>query len=187
MNAHDAVEDAAARGRLRRHLLLHGVAASASHDPDSYPCANGHIGPFVRGPVEYLPGSERDATGEGWIGAPTLVCASCRSNVSEATAVQAVTVPRGNTGRPMRVRPTLLRPAVCCPRCHARPALRVTKEMADLVAAHVPPAVRVGTHQCALRGCSAIYDLIAADFASAGDDARRPRVARDVTAEVLRG
>jgi len=52
----------------------------------------------------------------------------------------------------------LLRPAAACPRCGARPALRVTAAMVRAVDA-VPAHVRVGTYQCQRRGCGAIYDI----------------------------
>jgi len=52
----------------------------------------------------------------------------------------------------------LLRPAAACPRCGARPAMRVTTAMVRAVAG-MPPQVRVATYQCQRRGCGAIYDI----------------------------
>ena len=56
--------------------------------------------------------------------------------------------------------PRLLRPAAVCPRCGARPAMRVTEAMVAALAGH-PGNERVGTYQCQRRGCGAIYDLTA--------------------------
>lgn len=56
--------------------------------------------------------------------------------------------------------PRLLRPAATCPRCGARPAMRVTEAMVEALAGH-PANERVGTYQCQRRGCGAIYDLTA--------------------------
>ncbi|MFL5541302.1 MAG: hypothetical protein ACJ8J0_20105 [Longimicrobiaceae bacterium] len=55
----------------------------------------------------------------------------------------------------------LLRPAAACPRCGARPALRVTLALVRVLDGQ-PAALRVGTYQCQRRGCGAIYDLSAA-------------------------
>lgn len=52
----------------------------------------------------------------------------------------------------------LLRPAAACPRCGARPAMRVTAAMVRAVAG-MPAQVRVATYQCQRRGCGAIYDI----------------------------
>jgi len=52
----------------------------------------------------------------------------------------------------------LLRPAAACPRCGARPAMRVTAAMVRAVAG-MPAGVRVATYQCQRRGCGAIYDI----------------------------
>jgi hypothetical protein len=52
----------------------------------------------------------------------------------------------------------LLRPAAACPRCGARPALRVTAAMVHALAGQAAH-VRVGTYQCQRRGCGAIYDI----------------------------
>jgi hypothetical protein len=56
--------------------------------------------------------------------------------------------------------PRLLKPAAACPRCGARPAMRVTDAMVGALAGH-PANERVGTYQCQRRGCGAIYDLTA--------------------------
>ena len=59
--------------------------------------------------------------------------------------------------------PRLLRPAATCPRCGARPAMRVTEAMVEALAGH-PADERVGTYQCQRRGCGAIYDLTASAY-----------------------
>ena len=56
--------------------------------------------------------------------------------------------------------PRLLRPAAACPRCGARPAMRVTDAMVTAFTGH-PADERVGTYQCQRRGCGAVYDLTA--------------------------
>ncbi|MET0399792.1 MAG: hypothetical protein ABW277_23595 [Longimicrobiaceae bacterium] len=57
----------------------------------------------------------------------------------------------------------LLRLASNCPRCGSRPALRITGEVARLLADGAQGA-RLGTYQCQRRGCGAIYDLVAGEF-----------------------
>jgi len=57
----------------------------------------------------------------------------------------------------------LLRPAASCPRCGARPAMRVTEAMVRAVAGH-EAGTRLGTYQCQRRGCGAIYDISAAAY-----------------------
>lgn len=57
----------------------------------------------------------------------------------------------------------LLRLASNCPRCGSRPALRITGEVAKLLADEAQGA-RLGTYQCQRRGCGAIYDLVAGEF-----------------------
>ena len=54
----------------------------------------------------------------------------------------------------------LLRPAAACPRCGARPAMRVTAAMVHAMRGH-PADERVATYQCQRRGCGAVYDLTA--------------------------
>jgi len=54
----------------------------------------------------------------------------------------------------------LLRPAAACPRCGARPAMRVTAAMVHAMSGH-PADERVATYQCQRRGCGAVYDLTA--------------------------
>jgi len=61
----------------------------------------------------------------------------------------------------------LLRPAASCPRCGARPAMRVTLAMVRALDGQ-PAAVRVGTYQCQRRGCGAIYDLSVGAYLRAG-------------------
>ena len=61
----------------------------------------------------------------------------------------------------------LLRPAAACPRCGARPAMRVTAAMVRALNGQ-PAGVRVGTYQCQRRGCGAIYDLCAGAYLRAG-------------------
>ncbi|HSU17863.1 hypothetical protein [Longimicrobium sp.] len=62
--------------------------------------------------------------------------------------------------------PRLLRPAATCPRCGARPAMRVTDAIIGALAGH-PGDERVGTYQCQRRGCGAIYDLTASAYLQA--------------------
>ena len=57
----------------------------------------------------------------------------------------------------------LLRLASNCPRCGSRPALRITGEVAKLLADEAQGS-RLGTYQCQRRGCGAIYDLVAGEF-----------------------
>ena len=54
----------------------------------------------------------------------------------------------------------LLRPAAACPRCGARPAMRVTAAMVHALRDR-PANERVATYQCQRRGCGAVYDLTA--------------------------
>lgn len=61
----------------------------------------------------------------------------------------------------------LLRVAASCPRCGARPALRITPEAARDAASH-PPDARMGTYQCQRRGCNTIYDLSARAYQNSG-------------------
>jgi hypothetical protein len=64
---------------------------------------------------------------------------------------------------PEPAEPALLRPAAACPRCGARPAMRVTAAMVRALGGHAADE-RVGTYQCQRRGCGAIYDLTAAAY-----------------------
>jgi len=57
----------------------------------------------------------------------------------------------------------LLRPAAVCPRCGARPAMRVTGAMVTALSGHREDE-RVGTYQCQRRGCGAVYDLTAGAY-----------------------
>lgn len=54
----------------------------------------------------------------------------------------------------------LLRPAAACPRCGARPAMRVTATLVQALRGR-PAEERVATYQCQRRGCGAVYDLTA--------------------------
>jgi hypothetical protein len=56
--------------------------------------------------------------------------------------------------------PRLLRPAVTCPRCGARPALRVTREIVAALAG-TPAVTCVGSYQCQRRGCGDVYPITA--------------------------
>jgi hypothetical protein len=58
-------------------------------------------------------------------------------------------------------------PAVCCPKCGTRPALRVT-EFVVHVLRDAPPERRVGSYKCQRRGCGAIYNLTVAAYRDAG-------------------
>lgn len=62
---------------------------------------------------------------------------------------------------PARGPEVLLRPAAACPRCGARPAMRVTAAMVEALHGR-PEDERVATYQCQRRGCGAVYDLTAA-------------------------
>ncbi|HEX9939127.1 MAG TPA: hypothetical protein VGB15_18435 [Longimicrobium sp.] len=64
---------------------------------------------------------------------------------------------------PMEAEGRLLRPAAACPRCGARPAMRVTAAMVRALNGQ-ETGVRVGTYQCQRRGCGAIYDLNAGAY-----------------------
>jgi hypothetical protein len=61
----------------------------------------------------------------------------------------------------------LLRPAAACPRCGARPAMRVTAAMVQALRGR-PADERVATYQCQRRGCGAVYDLTADAYHRAG-------------------
>lgn len=76
-------------------------------------------------------------------------------------------VPPGQYGREVPARGRLLRLAASCPRCGARPALRVAEETARALYRGDPEA-RIGTYQCQRRGCGTIYDLLAADCSPEG-------------------
>lgn len=77
-----------------------------------------------------------------------------------APEVSRETVPAEEDGR-------LLRPAASCPRCGARPAMRVTPALVRALGGQ-PATLRVGTYQCQRRGCGAIYDLSAGAYLRAG-------------------
>ena len=61
----------------------------------------------------------------------------------------------------------LLRPAAACPRCGARPAMRITAAMVHALRDR-PADERVATYQCQRRGCGAVYDLTAGAYLRAG-------------------
>ena len=86
--------------------------------------------------------------------------------------------PRRVVRRPAAARPqpptapptdpdALLRPAASCPRCGARPAMRVTAAMVQALCGR-PASERVATYQCQRRGCGAVYDLTADAYHRAG-------------------
>ena len=54
----------------------------------------------------------------------------------------------------------LLRPDAACPRCGARPAMRVTRALVRALRDQAADT-RVATYQCQRRGCGAVYDLLA--------------------------
>src|SRR5215218_5595617 len=83
-----------------------------------------------------------------------------RPPVAEAAPRVPAPAPAEEDGR-------LLRPAASCPRCGARPAMRVTPALVRALDGQ-PAAVRVGTYQCQRRGCGAIYDLNAGAYLRAG-------------------
>lgn len=60
----------------------------------------------------------------------------------------------------------LLRLAASCPRCGSRPAVRVSPEVVQALAAHAPET-RLATYQCQRRRCGAIFDLVARAFQQA--------------------
>jgi hypothetical protein len=60
----------------------------------------------------------------------------------------------------------LLRLAASCPRCGSRPAVRVSPEVVQALAAHDAGA-RLATYQCQRRRCGAIFDLVARAFQQA--------------------
>lgn len=65
-------------------------------------------------------------------------------------------------------RPTgrLYRLATSCPKCGARPAMRVAEEAVRDAHQHAP-GERLGTYQCQYRRCGTIYDLTAAAYQNA--------------------
>jgi hypothetical protein len=65
----------------------------------------------------------------------------------------------GDEAEPAR----LLRPAAACPRCGARPAIRITAAMVSALRGH-DDGTRLGTYQCQRRGCGAIYDICASAY-----------------------
>lgn len=49
-------------------------------------------------------------------------------------------------------------PAVCCPRCGSRPALRVSEALIESLQG-LPPGWRIASYQCQRRGCGTIYEV----------------------------
>lgn len=70
------------------------------------------------------------------------------------------------TPEPASTEPRLLRVAAACPRCGARPAMRVTHGMVRALAGHAADE-RVATYQCQRRGCGAVYDLTVSAYLQA--------------------
>jgi hypothetical protein len=60
----------------------------------------------------------------------------------------------------------LLRLAASCPRCGARPAMRITEPLMKALGAE-PATRRLATYQCQRRGCGAVYDLAGDAFRKA--------------------
>lgn len=54
----------------------------------------------------------------------------------------------------------LLRLAEDCPKCGARPAMRVTRTIVEALAS-TPADATVATYQCQRRGCGAVYPITA--------------------------
>jgi len=78
--------------------------------------------------------------------------------------------PQASPGEPPAVpeaRPpaVLFAPSVICPRCRARPRLRITRALA-VACAGLPPGELVGTFQCK---CKEVFALTAGAFAGAWD------------------
>lgn len=69
-------------------------------------------------------------------------------------------------GSQAQQRGRLLHPAVSCPRCGSRPALRVSEEAVQRVSG-LDPGERVGTYKCSRRNCGTIYDIPAAAYQNA--------------------
>ena len=73
--------------------------------------------------------------------------------------VQAKQAEAGGEGEAERaVAERLLRPAISCPGCGARPALRLTAEAVREAYRHAPEAV-LGTYQCQRRRCGQVYAI----------------------------
>lgn len=72
----------------------------------------------------------------------------------------ALAAPPEPIPRPGAAEPCLLRPEVDCPKCGARPALRVTPTIVAALAS-TPASAPVATYQCQRRGCGAVYPITA--------------------------
>lgn len=57
-------------------------------------------------------------------------------------------------------------PAVSCPRCGSRPALRVSEPLIERVE-DLPPEQRVASYKCQRRTCGEIYEIPAAAYQKA--------------------
>jgi hypothetical protein len=57
----------------------------------------------------------------------------------------------------------LLRPACRCPRCQSPPRWRIPSDIRERYMAD-PPDREVGTYQCHVSGCGAIYTVRARDY-----------------------
>ena len=66
--------------------------------------------------------------------------------------------------RPARQqRKPLLRLAVSCPRCGARPAVRITPALVEKLSAE-PAELHLATYQCHRQKCNHVYDIMAAAY-----------------------
>ena len=74
-------------------------------------------------------------------------------------------VPDAPTGPPpaRQERKPLLRLAVSCPRCGARPAVRITHALVEKLNAE-PAGMHLATYQCHRRKCGHVYDITAAAY-----------------------
>jgi hypothetical protein len=105
-------------------------------------------------------------------GGPLLASPAAPDSPSERPRVRRV-VRRPAAAVPPAAAPAapdpqlLLRPAAACPRCGARPAMRVTAALVHALRDR-PADERVGTYQCQRRGCGAVYDLTAGAYLRAG-------------------
>jgi rubredoxin len=57
----------------------------------------------------------------------------------------------------------LLRLAVSCPRCGARPAVRVTPALVEVLSGE-PAELRLGSYQCHRQKCGHVYDITAGAY-----------------------
>lgn len=66
----------------------------------------------------------------------------------------------GTEHRSRRIRVKLLRLAVSCPRCGARPAVRVTPALVEMLSSE-PGELHLATYQCHRQKCNHVYDITA--------------------------